>query len=155
MAKMKSLEISAEPDPFCVEKNLSSWASGRIIFRGRDYYRKKRVLALESYDDGRIEARVEGTASAPYRVEIQFDRFGLPVSKCDCPFRIEPLCKHAVAALIAWQQEETGSEPDLGELPGDFAGWEESVGRLSVPKAAVELLKGLRPVLEALLKLST
>jgi superfamily II DNA or RNA helicase len=129
MTEAKLLEMTAEPDPFCVEKNLRSWASGRIIFRGRDYYRKKRVLELESYDGGRIEARVEGTASAPYRVEIRFDGSGLPVSRCDCPFKFEPLCKHAVAALIAWQQEETGSEPDLGDLPGDFPGWDDDPNR--------------------------
>ena len=126
MAQTKLLGMEVELDPFCVEKNLRSWASSRIIFRGRDYYRQKRVLALESYDNGRIAAQGEGTASAPYRAEIQFDRSGMPVSRCACPFKFEPLCKHAVAALIAWQQEETGSEPDLGELPGEFAGWEDS-----------------------------
>ncbi|MBI4676997.1 MAG: DEAD/DEAH box helicase [Elusimicrobia bacterium] len=129
MTATKLLGMEVDLDPFCVEKNLRSWASGRIIFRGRDYYRQKRVLTLESYDSGRIEAQVEGTASAPYRVEIQFDRFGMPVSRCTCPFKFEPLCKHAVAALIAWQQEETGSEPDLGELPGDFAGWEDDASQ--------------------------
>lgn len=119
-------EPAEKLDPFCVEKNLRSWASGRIICRGRDYYRKKRVLSLESYEDNRIAAQVEGTASAPYRVEIQFDRFGMPASRCTCPFTFEPLCKHAVAALIAWQQEETGSEPDLGKLPDEFKGWEDN-----------------------------
>ncbi|MBI5243469.1 MAG: DEAD/DEAH box helicase [Elusimicrobia bacterium] len=141
MAETKLLGMDVELDPFCVEKNLRSWASSRIIFRGRDYYRQKRVLALESFDDGRIAAQVEGTASAPYRVEIQFDRFGMPVSQCTCPFKFEPLCKHAVAALIAWQQEETGSEPDLGELPGEFPGWEDSAserGRYLEELARVE-----------------
>ncbi|MFA5140399.1 MAG: DEAD/DEAH box helicase [Elusimicrobiota bacterium] len=125
IAETKQLEMGAEPDPFCVEKNLRSWASSRIIFRGRDYYRRKRVLELESFEGGRIAARVEGTACEPYRVEIQFDQSGIPTSRCTCPFKFEPLCKHAVAALIAWQQEETGSEPNLGELPGDFPGWDD------------------------------
>src|ERR1039457_173919 len=104
-------------DPFCVEKNLRSWASSRIIARGRDYYRKSCVLSLDSNDEGQISASVEGTLDAPYQVEIQFDACGLPVSKCTCPFTFEPLCKHAVAVLIAWQQAETGSEPTLGSLP--------------------------------------
>jgi hypothetical protein len=85
--------------------------------RARDYYRKGNVVSLESYEDNRITAQVAGTTESPYRVEIRFDRWGMPVSKCTCPFDWEPLCKHAVAALIAWQQEETGSEPALGAPP--------------------------------------
>ncbi len=110
-------------DSFCVEKNLRSWASSQIISRGRDYYRKSCVLSLESNDEGHILASVEGTLDAPYQVVIQFDSCGLPVSKCTCPFTFEPLCKHAVAVLIAWQQAETGSEPTLGPLPtGEILG---------------------------------
>jgi hypothetical protein len=104
-------------DSFCVEKNLRSWASSRIIARGRDYYRRRCVLSLESDDEGHISASVEGTLESPYQVEIYFDPCRFPVSKCTCPFTFEPLCKHAVAVLIAWQQQETGSEPTLGSLP--------------------------------------
>ncbi len=103
-------------DPFCVEKNLRSWASSRIIARGRDYYRKGCILSLDSYSDDKILAQVEGSVPEPYRVEIQFDASGIPVSQCSCPFDWEPLCKHAVAVLIAWQQQETGSETILGSL---------------------------------------
>lgn len=103
---------------FCVDRNLRSWASSRILSRGVDYYRKGRILSLESYEDKRITARVEGSAEEPYPVEIQFNAQGLPVSKCACPFNWEPLCKHAVAVLLAWQQSETGSEPALA---GSFA----------------------------------
>ncbi|MDD5656487.1 MAG: SNF2-related protein, partial [Elusimicrobia bacterium] len=100
-------------DPFCVENNLRSWASSRIIARGIDYCRKGRVLSLELLDGNRVRAEVEGSIAEPYRVEIRFDANGLPAAKCSCPFDWEPLCKHAVAALIAWQQEETGSEPRI------------------------------------------
>lgn len=106
-------------DPFCVEKNLKCWASSRIVSRGRDYYRRGKVLAIESSEEGLVEASVEGSADRPYRVEVRFDAGGMPRSRCDCPYDWEPLCKHAVAALIAWQQDETGSDPDLGPLPKD------------------------------------
>ncbi len=126
-------------DPFCVEKNLRSWASARIISKGRDYYRRGRVLRFESYEDGRITAEVEGTAAEPYRIAIQFDQWGMPVSQCACPFRWEPLCKHAVAVLIAWQQEETGSEAVLGDIPADS----ESTGGGPADSHYIEELAGL------------
>ncbi|MBI4063435.1 MAG: DEAD/DEAH box helicase family protein [Elusimicrobia bacterium] len=103
-------------DPFCVDKNLKSWASPRVVARGAAYYRQGHVQSLESLND-RIEAQVEGTQTEPYKIEIAFDEGGRPKSQCSCPFNWEPLCKHAVAVLLAWQQEETGSEPILGPLP--------------------------------------
>lgn len=129
---MKTLDQSTQTraaDCFRVEKNLRSWASTRVISRGRDYYRRGRVLALETDTEGAIAAQVEGTLDAPYRVDIRFDRFGLPVARCSCPFKWEPLCKHAVAVLIAWQQEETGSEPKLGTLPDDGQADDEPAAR--------------------------
>ncbi len=119
-----------EPDAFCVDHNLRSWASSRILSRGVDYYRKGRVLSLESYEDKRITARVEGTLEEPYPVEIRFNAQGMPVSKCACPFNWEPLCKHAVAVLLAWQQSETGCEPALaGFCAGSDAGPMDSDAR--------------------------
>src|SRR5688500_4627637 len=100
-------------DPFCVENNLRSWASSVVIARGRDCYRRGCVLSLESGGGGRIEAAVEGTLEVPYRVALQLSRREMPRVSCSCPFTFEPLCKHAVAVLIAWQQQETGSEPVL------------------------------------------
>ncbi len=121
-------------DPFCVEKNLHSWASSRVIAKARDYYRKGNVISLESYEDNRIVAQVAGTTESPYRVEIRFDKWGMPVSKCTCPFDWEPLCKHAAAALLAWQREETGSEPapiPAGETRPDPGSREKYLGELA------------------------
>ncbi|MBI5597919.1 MAG: hypothetical protein HY928_17685 [Elusimicrobia bacterium] len=102
------------PDPFYVERNLRAWASSRVISKGRDYYRQGRVSSLDSDEEGGIVAQVGGSTEQPYRVELRFARSGPPASRCSCPYNWEPLCKHAVAALIAWQQAETGSEPELG-----------------------------------------
>src|SRR5581483_1270152 len=82
------------------------------------YYRKGSVLSLEYDGHSQIMASVVGTQDFPYQVDIHFDAGGLPISRCTCPFTFEPLCKHAVAVLIAWQQMETGSEPALGLLSG-------------------------------------
>ena len=108
-------------DPFCVENNLGSWASSLVISRGREYYRGGRVLSLDFDGDTRIQAQVAGGETEPYQVTIQFDPSGMPVAECTCPFDWEPLCKHAVAALLAWQQQETGSEPTLGPLSAPLA----------------------------------
>ncbi len=102
-------------NPFNVEKNLSSWASSRIISRGRDYYRKGNVLQLDSSSEAFIQSKVRGSDTEPYEVQIQFDSCGMPISRCTCPFNWEPLCKHAVSTLIAWMQEETESEPFIGK----------------------------------------
>ncbi|NNN04807.1 MAG: hypothetical protein HKL90_02790, partial [Elusimicrobia bacterium] len=72
------------------------------------------MSSLDSDEDNRLVARVAGNAEQPYRVEIRFARSGPPTARCGCPYDWEPLCKHAVAALLAWQQSETGSEPKLG-----------------------------------------
>ena len=101
------------PDPFYVERNLHSWASARVVARGRDYYRQGRVSSLDSVEGGGLVARVAGSTHQPYRVEILFGRSGPPASRCDCPYNWEPLCKHAVAVLLAWQQAETGSQPQI------------------------------------------
>ncbi|OIO07738.1 MAG: hypothetical protein AUJ52_09540 [Elusimicrobia bacterium CG1_02_63_36] len=112
-------ETLGEPvliDPFSVDDNLHAWASRRVLARGTRYYRDGRVVSLDS--DGReIRAEVRGETQRPYQVEIHFDACSLPQARCSCPFDWEPMCKHAVAALLAWQQAETGSEPDLGEPP--------------------------------------
>lgn len=105
------------PDPFYVERNLPSWASSGVVARGRDYYRQGRVSGLDLVEGGGLEARVAGSAGQPYRVEIGFARSGPPTSRCGCPYRWEPLCKHAVAVLIAWQQSETGTKPRLDAAP--------------------------------------
>lgn len=103
-------------DPFSIDDNIHSWASRRVVARGTKYYRDGRVVWLKS--DGReILASVRGQGPEPYQVEVRFDDCGLPRAKCNCPFDWEPLCKHAVAALLAWQQQETGSEPKMGEAP--------------------------------------
>ena len=69
------------PDPFYVERNLRSWASSRVVSRGRDYYRQGRVSSLDSDAEGGIVAQVGGSTEQPYRVELRFARSGPPASR--------------------------------------------------------------------------
>ncbi|MBI3296690.1 MAG: DEAD/DEAH box helicase family protein [Elusimicrobia bacterium] len=134
-----------EPDAFVVDRNLHSWASARTLARGVDCYRKGRVLSLESYENKRIVARVEGTLDEPYDVEVRLDPLGMPKSKCACPFNWEPLCKHAVAVLLAWQQSETGSEPALARsLPASEAGTMDAQEREKYLRDLADIERGLR-----------
>lgn len=138
-------EALQEPDAFVVDRNLRSWASARTLARGVDYYRKGRVLSLESYENKPITARVEGTLDEPYDVEVRFDPLGMPKSKCACPFNWEPLCKHAVAVLLAWQQSETGSEPTLaGSSPASDTGPMDQAARESYLRDLADIERGLR-----------
>lgn len=109
-----SLSKGSFNDWFKVDDNLKYWASLRIISRGKKYYQDGNVVSLEILDDNKISAEVIGNAPEPYKVEISWDRQNMPVVTCNCPFTWEPVCKHAVAVLLAYQQEITGSEPRLG-----------------------------------------
>lgn len=138
-------EALLEPDAFVVDRNLRSWAAARTLARGVEYYRKGRVLSLESYENERIAARVEGTIDEPYDVEVRFNAQGSPKSKCTCPFDWEPLCKHAVAVLLAWQQSETGSEPTLARaLPAGDTGPMDAEARESYLRDLADVERGLR-----------
>ena len=77
-------------------------ASDRIVKRGIAYFKEDRVTDLE-WDDDRISALVEGsTPGFPYSVELSLDRDGELFVDCECPFDWEPVCKHAVATLLAF-----------------------------------------------------
>jgi len=58
---------------------------------------------------------VEGTGVEPYCLTISFDKNGWPDSDCSCPFDWEPLCKHAVATLLAWRHQEGDDTEPLKE----------------------------------------
>ena len=107
---------SRPPDPFYVERNIGSWASSRVVARGRDYYRQGRVSSLDLDENGDLVARVSGSTDQIYRIEMRLAHSEPPSSRCTGPYNWEPLCKHAVAALLAWQQSETGAEPRLGAV---------------------------------------
>ncbi len=77
--------------------DLFKLASARIVRRGLSYARAGRVTDLV-VDNGRLEARVEGTHSEPYLVMLEHDGEEI-LSSCTCPFDWEPFCKHAIAAL--------------------------------------------------------
>jgi len=120
----------ARRTPSTWKGNLRTWASSRVVARGRDYYRQGLVSGLDFDEERSLVARVAGSAEQHYRVEIRLAASGAPTARCTCPYNWEPLCKHAVAALLAWQQSETGAEPRLGAV-APAAGADEPAERES------------------------
>lgn len=85
---------------------LLECASGASVWRGYDYYKEKKVVALEEIGTNIFSAKVSGNSSAPYSVELHVDH--PRKSKCNCPHadgkRI--ICKHIVAVYFALHPEE-------------------------------------------------
>ena len=81
-------------------EDLQRIASKKILQRGIAYFREDRVIEL-SWGGTWAEALVEGSRPRlPYQVRIELEGGEVGV-ECDCPFDGEPVCKHAVAALVA------------------------------------------------------
>lgn len=85
---------------------LIECTSNASLWRGYDYYEKKKVKDLQRIDDAHYSAFVEGTAEEPYRVHIELDHPRR--STCNCPHadgkRI--VCKHIMAVYFSAFPEE-------------------------------------------------
>lgn len=97
--------------------DVREWVSSKVYWRGVDYYKHGRVAAFELGDDDAISAEVEG--SERYQVEIRWGDGGEPETRCTCPYDWEPMCKHAVAAILYWQ--ERGEEEGQGDPEEEVA----------------------------------
>ncbi|MFH0800488.1 MAG: DEAD/DEAH box helicase [Pseudomonadota bacterium] len=83
-----------------IPSDIRDFVSSEVYKRGAAYYRDGRVISFELDDDDTIHAEVEG--SEIYEVDISWDD-GEPIVDCACPYDWEPVCKHAVAAILYWQ----------------------------------------------------
>lgn len=81
-------------------------ASGASIWRGYDVYKVRKVVSLEEIEANVFRAKVSGSSSEPYSVELHVDH--PRKSKCNCAHangkRI--ICKHIVAAYFTALPEE-------------------------------------------------
>ncbi len=127
------------------EHDLLDLASDRVVRRGLIYARAGRVTDLVE-TDGRLEARVEGTRSEPYLVNLEYDGDEI-LPSCTCPFDWEPFCKHAIATLavhLGWVDPAAGppgSRAERFDFAADRTGaTAERKGRLaSVEQKEVEV----------------
>lgn len=83
-------------------------ASGKSVWRGLDYYERKKVISWEKAGTSIYKGRVSGSDGQIYDVEI--DKVHPKKSKCNCPFAEgrKVICKHMIALLFT-------AEPKLAE----------------------------------------
>jgi len=105
---------TAATDPFLFDMDrLEQTASSAIIRRGIAYFKENRVTNLFC-ERQEISAQVEGSrVGDPYTVYISLDDEGEPLISCDCPFDWEPVCKHGVAVLLAYEAEARADQETL------------------------------------------
>ncbi|MBI5300082.1 MAG: DEAD/DEAH box helicase [Deltaproteobacteria bacterium] len=99
--------------------DIREWVSSAVYRRGQDYYKNGRVLSFELGDDNSIRAEVEGDEL--YDVAISWNGDGSPEVHCTCPYDWEPLCKHAVAVILYWQEREV-IETDENKMTDETGG---------------------------------
>lgn len=101
-------------DPFLVDaEGLHALASEKIVQRGVNYFKEHRVTDID-WDGEHIRANVEGSVpGSPYAVEIGLDDSRDLVVDCSCPFDGEPVCKHAVATLLAYAARQPVTEKQI------------------------------------------
>jgi len=85
---------------------LESFFDTPSLQRGHELFRTGSVIECEfDSDTNLLLAKVKGTRSRPYEVEIYIDDYGRPdEAYCTCPVEFD--CKHAVAALLAHRQTQ-------------------------------------------------
>ena len=83
-------------------------ASGKSIWRGLDYYERKKVICFEKISESKYKGKVSGSDGQVYDVEI--DKSHPRKSKCNCPFAEgrQVVCKHMIALLFT-------AEPKVAE----------------------------------------
>jgi superfamily II DNA or RNA helicase len=116
--------------------DLHTLASERIVRRGLGYARAGRVANLVAAGS-RLEARVIGTRSEPYLVELEHDGEEI-LCTCSCPFDWEPFCKHAVAVLAS-HFDLTGASGADGNRHTEVEALEHAVRRKRALKEAFKI----------------
>lgn len=96
--------------PRCTESQIRRCLGERSLRLGREYLADGAVSDT-TLREGKIQAKVQGTASRPYRVWITFGPDGIAAANCSCPVGDGGRCKHAAAVLLAWLDDPDSFEP--------------------------------------------
>lgn len=79
-----------------------------ILKRGLGYFKKGQVLEVEESSPGAYEGLVQGTET--YTVNLSIQHGSVTECRCDCPYDLGPVCKHAAAVIFHLQREALGME---------------------------------------------
>jgi uncharacterized Zn finger protein len=106
--------------PDLSEALIQRYSSPESFRRGQGYYRQGAVgsLILRGQE---LRAEVAGSQFAPYGVRVVFDAAGIIDATCSCPYEWGGLCKHIVAALLAYSHDPE-SVRELPELEESLSG---------------------------------
>jgi uncharacterized Zn finger protein len=90
--------------PELSEALIERYSSPESFRRGQEYYRQGAVASLILRGQ-ELRAEVAGSQFAPYGVRVVFDEVGIIDAACSCPYEWGGLCKHIIAALLAYSHE--------------------------------------------------
>ena len=87
---------------------LIELASANSVWRGMDYYEKKKVASWKRSGDASYDGQVTGSNKQVYSVHI--DKEHPKKSECNCPFAAgrRVICKHMIALYFT-------AEPNVAE----------------------------------------
>ena len=107
--------------PHLDQEAIRAWLGDREIAKGRPYEQGGALSRLRRQGNA-IKADCQGTAPAPYRVEVEFAKRGIRTADCSCPVGAGGRCKHVAALLLAWieRPEAFPEVPTLEELLAQF-----------------------------------
>ncbi len=105
------------PLPSVNEAAIRSHASEKSFQRGESYYRQGAVVSVIQRENTLI-GKVEGSEYEPYRVSVQFDKGGIAIATCTCPYNFSGWCKHIIATLLKslHSSKDIQQRPSLSEL---------------------------------------
>ncbi len=103
--------------PSLQEDVIRARALDRSYTRGRAYYENGDVFSV-TWRDGRLTAKVQGSQSEPYLVQVDFEGNDITGAYCTCPYDWGGDCKHIVAALLFMlhKPEQVDCRPSLADL---------------------------------------
>ncbi|HEY0069153.1 MAG TPA: SWIM zinc finger family protein [Chloroflexia bacterium] len=103
--------------PEITEEQVRLIATPRSFERGSDYLEQGAVLSLVLRGN-RLFAEVEGSDFEPYAVVVELHKEGIAEATCTCPHDLDGVCKHIVAALLAYilAPEQIEQRPPTEEL---------------------------------------
>lgn len=81
-------------------------ASGNSVWRGLDYYERKKIVSWEQTGEASYKGRVSGSNGKVYDVEI--DKAHPRKSKCSCPFADgrRVVCKHMIGLFFTTEPKQ-------------------------------------------------
>ena len=104
---------------------IQTFCSQQSFERGEEYYRNGAIISPmlhQSTDRQRtiLTAECEGTSDKNYRVAVFLLKDGISDAKCSCPYDWGGYCKHIVALLLVYLNEQEKLSSDGQEADSDF-----------------------------------